>query len=116
MTVQLNWENSTGIYALAVLTTGVNNTAVGQNALKQYYRQFNVAVGGGALPRNTTGEYNMAIGTEALKQNITGNFNMGIGFRALFFNTTGGQNTAVGAAALRNNRTLRKIPPLVPMR
>src|ERR1700757_4544600 len=56
---------------------GINNTAVGANALRDdtagYY---NVAVGSGALANNTTGNFNMAIGAEALTNN-NANFNSG---------------------------------------
>ena len=83
---------------------GINNTAVGANALtNDTTGQYNVAVGSGALQSNTTGFQNMAIGAEALA-NSNGNFNMAIGFRALFMNT-GNRNSAIGAAALRNNTT-----------
>jgi trimeric autotransporter adhesin len=84
---------------------GINNTAVGLNALtNDTTGAFNVAIGSGALQSNTTGFQNMAIGAEALANNIIGNFNMAIGFRALFTNT-GFRNSAVGAAALLNNTT-----------
>src|SRR6266550_5744540 len=47
---------------------GINNTAVGANALTHDTTgQFNVAVGSSALASNTTGNFNMAIGTEALQ-------------------------------------------------
>src|SRR5437016_3688267 len=78
-----------GINALHDINTavGINNTAVGANALAHdttgYY---NVAVGSGALASNTTGYFNMAIGTEALANN-TANFNTGVGFRVLYMNT-----------------------------
>jgi len=84
---------------------GINNTAVGANALRDdttgYY---NVAIGSGALANNTTGNFNMAIGTEALTNN-NANFNVALGFRVLFMNTTGNHLTGIGAAALRNNTT-----------
>src|SRR5882724_4831110 len=94
-----------GINALHDVNTavGINNTAVGANALtNDTTGAYNVAVGSGALQSNTTGFQNMAIGAEALANNHVGNFNMAIGFRALNMNT-GGRNSAVGAAALRNN-------------
>jgi uncharacterized coiled-coil protein SlyX len=84
---------------------GINNTAVGFNALRaDTTGQYNVAVGSGALRSNTTGNFNMAIGTEALKDN-NANFNLAIGFRVLFMNTTGNHLPGIGAAALRNNST-----------
>ena len=82
---------------------GINNTAVGINALTADTGGFyNVAVGSGALANNTTGNFNMAIGAEALAQN-NANFNLAIGFRVAFQNTTGNHLTGIGAAAMRNN-------------
>jgi hypothetical protein len=96
-----------GINALHDVHTavGINNTAVGANALTHDTTgSYNVAVGEAALANNTTGNFNMAIGTEALQQN-NANFNLAIGFRVLFMNTTGNHLTGIGAAALRNNTT-----------
>ena len=96
-----------GINALHDVNTavGINNTAVGLNALTHDTTgQYNVAVGSGALENNTTGDFNMAIGTEALQQN-NASFNLAIGFRVGFMNTTGRHLTGIGAAALRNNTT-----------
>ena len=96
-----------GINALHDVNTavGINNTAVGANALTHDTTgQYNVAVGSGALRSNTTGQFNMAIGTEALRDN-NANLNVAIGFRVLFMNTTGNHLTGIGAAALRNNTT-----------
>jgi Chaperone of endosialidase len=96
-----------GVNALHDVNTavGINNTAVGANALTHdttgYY---NVAFGSWALESNTTGNFNMAIGAEALTHN-NANFNLAIGFRVLFMNTTGSHLTGIGAAALRNNTT-----------
>jgi hypothetical protein len=94
-----------GINALHDVNTavGINNTAVGANALTHNTTgSTNVAVGSSALFSNTTGNFNMAIGTEALRDN-NANFNLAIGFRVLFMNTTGKHLTGIGAAALRNN-------------
>jgi uncharacterized coiled-coil protein SlyX len=96
-----------GINALHDVNTavGINNTAVGANALTHDTTgQYNVAVGSGALQSNTTGDFNMAIGTEALRDN-NGTFNLAIGFRVGFQNTSGNHLTGIGAAALRNNTT-----------
>jgi trimeric autotransporter adhesin len=84
---------------------GINNTAVGLNALTDDTTgQYNVAIGSAALANNTTGDFNMAIGAGALEQN-NGNFNLAIGFRVAFMNTTGVHLTGIGAAAMRNNTT-----------
>jgi Chaperone of endosialidase len=94
-----------GINALHNVNTavGINNTAVGANALAHDTIGYsNVGVGFGALAGNTTGNFNMAIGTEALTNN-NGNFNVAIGFRAGYMNTSGARLTGIGAGALRNN-------------
>jgi len=78
---------------------GINNTAVGANALrKDTTGYYNVAVGSGALASNTTGNFNMAVGTGALTNN-NADFNLAIGFRVGFMNTTGTHLTGIGAAA-----------------
>src|SRR5437867_9396219 len=82
-----------GVNALHDVNTsvGINNTAVGANALANDTTGYsNVAVGSRALASNTTGSFNMAIGTQALTNN-NGNLNVAIGFRALFMNTSGGR-------------------------
>src|SRR5881398_1718854 len=87
-----------GSYPGANTAEGINalhdvNTAVGIN---------NTAVGANALASDTTGYSNMAIWTEALT-NSTANYNVAIGFRVGFMNTTGMRLTGIGAGALRNN-------------
>jgi hypothetical protein len=96
-----------GINALHDVNTavGINNTAVGLNALTHDTTgQYNVALGYRALENNITGDFNMTIGTEALTNN-NASFNLAIGFRVGFMNTTGRHLTGIGAAALRNNTT-----------
>src|SRR4051812_35401476 len=69
-----------GLDALHDVNTavGINNTAVGANALAHdTTARYNVAVGSRALENNTTGDFNMAIGTEALTNN-NANFNVAI--------------------------------------
>ena len=103
------WRYLSGPYACVFsgktvnTAVGINNTAMGANALTHDTTgHYNVAVGEAALANNTTGNFNMAIGTEALRDN-NANFNLAIGFRVGFMNTTGNHLTGVGAAALRNN-------------
>jgi hypothetical protein len=97
-----------GVNALGTVNPaagGINNTAVGQNALAaDTTGQYNVAIGTSALRNNTTGDFNMAIGADSLF-NSNGTFNLAIGFRVGFMNTTGSRLTGIGAAALRNNTT-----------
>ena len=94
-----------GINALHDVNTalGINNTAVGANALTlDTTGGYNVGIGARALASNTTGSFNMAVGTEALRDN-NANFNLAIGYRVGFKNTTGRHLTGIGATALLNN-------------
>ena len=63
----------------------------------------NTAVGAEALYNNTTGNFNTAIGKNALANSTTASANTAIGYLALVFNETGYRNTANGAFALENN-------------
>lgn len=66
--------------------TGINNTAVGYQALYS----------------NTTAGNTTAVGMEALKNNTVGGLNIAFGERALFTNTEGARNVAVGGLAARD--------------
>jgi hypothetical protein len=84
---------------------GINNTAVGANALRDDTTgAYNVAVGSLALAGDTTGYQNTAIGTQTLTRN-NGNFNLAIGFRVGYMNTNGNRLTGVGGEALLDNTT-----------
>jgi hypothetical protein len=95
-----------GRQALALNTTGAQNTAVGLQALlNNTTGGYNLALGYIALQANTTASNNMAIGPAALAANTTGGANVGIGRNALNANTTASNNTAVGHASLSANTT-----------
>ena len=86
--------------------TGINNTAIGSQALfGNTIGDFNTANGDSALFSNTTGFANTANGFEALYSNTTGGDNTANGDSALFSNTTGSANTANGFEALSVNTT-----------
>jgi len=90
----------------ATLSTGIQNSAMGVNALQNNTTgSNNSAVGMQALQANTTGISNAAMGMNALQSNTTGNSNLAVGVNALLNNTTGAQNSAVGGNALLNNTT-----------
>jgi hypothetical protein len=92
-----------GCNALASLTSGIANTAVGwfsQHAVMD--GSFNTAVGAGALDLNNSNE-NTAVGTGALLLNTTGDSNTAVGAFALINNSTSAGNTAIGDRALQNN-------------
>jgi hypothetical protein len=69
-------------------TTGVNNTATGEAALRL----------------NTTGSYNTATGNNAMRANTTGADNTATGTVSLYSNTTGYNNIAIGDGSLKYNQ------------
>jgi hypothetical protein len=98
---------------------GLQNTAVGFNALQVNAGNGNSALGANALSANSQGNNNVAIGDNALLSNAGGsantavggqallndfgNDNTAVGFSALFANTVGINNTAVGVSTLYSN-------------
>jgi len=85
---------------------GIENTAVGSNALNTNTSgNYNTAIGFFALFNNTTGQNNTATGYGALISNATGFNNTGTGTGALFLNTIGHDNTASGLSTLAANTT-----------
>ncbi len=81
--------------ALNASTTGKENVAVGNEALK-----FN------GLDSSTSGTFaskNVAVGFRSLNANTFGANNTAIGHFSALLNTTGGSNVAVGAISLRSN-------------
>src|SRR5882724_7211184 len=90
-----------GTSALFSLSSGVDNTALGFQAL--YHNttsNYNTADGFRALFSNTTGTQNTATGLQALFSNTTSTYNTADGVNTLYRNTTGTQNTATGVQAL----------------
>src|SRR6266566_4203736 len=84
--------------------SGIRNTAVGYAALaNNTIGDRNTATGRAALPNNTTGFRNTADGQDALFNNLTGDSNTATGDFALFSNTTGVANTGIGRNALLNS-------------
>jgi uncharacterized coiled-coil protein SlyX len=89
-----------GTSALFSLTSGVNNTALGFQALFS-----NTAEGFRALFRNTSGTQNTATGVQALLNNTSGIFNTATGTNSLASNTTAPYTTADGVNTLNHNTT-----------
>lgn len=86
--------------------TGINNTAVGYQALYSTSTgETNTAIGFASMFSNTTGYANAAVGISSLYGNTTGYYNTAIGAAALFVNSTGFENTATGHQALYANFT-----------
>src|SRR5438132_7303666 len=117
-----NFTTAEGCDALASLTVGAGNTALGWRSLfLDTTGSFNTGVGGGALALNNgssntavgvaalllnaSGAQNTAVGTNSLVFNDTGSSNTGTGYFSLMNNTSGGSNTATGWEALTANTT-----------
>src|SRR5438876_9938385 len=94
-----------GFNALHSLATGSEATATGSFALFNDTFGFNTAYGFHALYSSTTGFANTAIGRNALFGHVTGDHNTATGGAALFLNADGTGNTATGRAALANGTT-----------
>ncbi len=84
-------------------SSGVNNVAVGFEALKlNTSGGGNTAAGSGALTQNSSASNNSAFGFASLISN-NGASNTAIGSKTLFSNSTGTDNTASGAFSMVNN-------------
>jgi hypothetical protein len=93
-----------GSEALKNTTTGYNNTAVGVSSLINNTTGYdNVGIGVATLINNTSGFGNVGICTLALNSNTSGDHNIAIGYTAMYSNTIGTDNTSIGLQALYNN-------------
>lgn len=87
-----------------VAVLGINNTAVGHNALYKTTSGYaNTTVGAFSMYNNTTGHSNTAVGVRALNLNTTGYYNTAVGDSALYNNTSGTFNSATGTFSLYSN-------------
>ena len=89
-----------GAGALAAITTGSYNVAIGFEASSVNTTGENTAVGFSALRLNTTGYSNTAVGSVALRNNVTGIRNAAFGEQSLD-SCTNNENTAFGYYTLR---------------
>ena len=86
-------------YQAGTATTGIDNTAIGQQALyTNITGTDSTAVGFNAL-KLATGTGNTALGSKALQAVSTGTSNVGIGASALIALTTGSNNIGLGSMA-----------------
>lgn len=107
LTASQTFNTLVGIGSGNTMTTGVENTATGSEAL--YFNNLgfrNTATGRQALYTNN-GNYNTANGIYALYYNGTASYNTATGSWALYFNTGGENNTAMGYQAMYQNATGR---------
>ncbi|MEO6542400.1 MAG: hypothetical protein ABIN74_15465, partial [Ferruginibacter sp.] len=97
-------NTSFGIRALAG-GGGLNNVAIGWNALKSnYVGNSNVAIGSNSLVLNKEGQNNIAIGSDALRYDSAGTTNVAVGGSALY-RSLGDNNTGVGNQVLYESTT-----------
>jgi trimeric autotransporter adhesin len=103
---KIDGDNTTFGYYSGSTMTGLENTGIGQSALRANTTgNANSALGHEALKNNTTGSYNVSLGRGALQSNINGGGNTAIGWIALMSNTSGNSNIAVGQMAMQANTT-----------
>ena len=115
-------NTAVGNDSLLSCATGIENAALGHNALYFNTASKNTAmgayagnsttsggnntfVGASAGRANTTATANVAVGTSALLLTTTGTRNTSIGTESMYLNTTGSDNVAVGRDALKSNTT-----------
>lgn len=92
--------NNTGIGDSALeVTNGSNNTALGYHALRLATSDELTAVGSNALSSCTSGTGNTAIGYNSLSTVETGSNNTALGYNSQAF-ATGSDNTAIGCNTL----------------
>ena len=95
-----SWDNGTTQVALAAVTDGVGNVAIGGSCLPVLTTgSFNICIGDAVGLSLTTGNGNVGIGDYALTDLISGNKNVGVGETALSGVTTGNGNVGIGDAA-----------------
>ena len=84
-------------YGTGLVTTGTNNTFIGQKvAPVNTYGDSNTFIGRSAGYDNTTGDDNTFIGYIAGYNNTTANDNTFVGYRSGYANTTGASNSFFG--------------------
>ena len=101
-----NDNTALGQSALVNNATGMNNTAVGFQALQHSNADGNTATGFQALMSNNSGTFNTAYGQQALSSNTTSSEHTAFGAFALASFTVGDGNTAVGYQALAQGTTI----------
>jgi hypothetical protein len=91
-------------YNALLVSTGINNVAIGTSALQNNLGGLNnTAVGLSSMASNTSGNYNTAVGSQALVLNVLGNDNVAIGISSQYSATQSSGNTSVGRESLYNN-------------
>ena len=97
------FNTAIGWRSLHFINTARYNTGVGAGTLFFNAAEENTATGAGALFTNIDGGKNTATGAFALYSNFNGVANTAVGSDALPSTNSGASNTAIGASALFNN-------------
>jgi hypothetical protein len=96
-----NSNTAVGYFSLATCTTGISNTAIGRESLRNLTDgSYNVGVGSSSLYSCTTGFENTAIGKFALFSLTSGSYNVGLGSSSMYSCTIGSENMAIGQSSL----------------
>jgi len=98
-----------GFQALFHATDSHNNTATGFRALFNNIGDFNVAIGFQAALGNTVGDHNTAVGFNALMRNTTGDGNIALGVNAGANLTTGDDNIDIGNTGVAGETETTRI-------
>jgi trimeric autotransporter adhesin len=104
-----SFNTAIGNQAMANITNGCCNVAVGSLSLQQG-GHFCTAIGHGAMTSNSgssedPGMYNTGVGWFALHDNQSADYNTAVGSTALSMFNSGNDNTALGNQSLRRNST-----------
>ena len=98
-----SYQIGSNLFAYGSYANGNAFLGFSGNTTTNKSKNWNTAVGVGALQSNTTGFNNVASGIQALLDNTTGYHNTATGAYALMSNTVGLDNTAFGYGALLTN-------------
>lgn len=99
-------DNSNNVFwgvGAGKINPGLSNIALGYNAFANGGGVNQIAIGENALSQNISGTSNVSIGSFTLQNHISGNSNTAIGHAAMYSDTTGLNNTAIGFMSLYSN-------------
>lgn len=104
-----SYNVSIGANTMALIASGKENVAIGNNAMKNYGAESssNVVIGGGNAGSTSSNKctHNTVLGYSAMPAITNGTSNVGIGFASLYSTTSGYNNIAIGNSSLQSNTT-----------
>lgn len=102
-----SYNISIGANTMAKITSGKDNVAIGNNAMKNYgtTSSSNIVIGSGNDGAETGNQctYNTILGYSAMPAVTNGKLNIAVGYASLYTNTTGYSNIAIGNNSLQDN-------------